>query len=102
MAILLITHDLGVVAESCDEVAVMYAGRIVERALVEPLFTHPRHPYTAGLMASIPKLSTAPGPPADHRRHRPAAWCQTQRLHLRRALPAPARALCHRPAPPRG
>jgi peptide/nickel transport system ATP-binding protein/oligopeptide transport system ATP-binding protein len=61
MAILLITHDLGVVAESCDEVAVMYAGRIVERALVEPLFASPRHPYTAGLMASIPKLSTGPG-----------------------------------------
>jgi peptide/nickel transport system ATP-binding protein/oligopeptide transport system ATP-binding protein len=61
MAILLITHDLGVVAESCNEVAVMYAGRIVERAAVEPLFARPRHPYTAGLMASIPKLSSGHG-----------------------------------------
>ncbi|HEX4622221.1 MAG TPA: ABC transporter ATP-binding protein [Myxococcaceae bacterium] len=54
MAVLLITHDLGVVAESCDEVAVMYAGRIVERAPVRQLFARPAHPYTAGLLRSIP------------------------------------------------
>lgn len=53
-AILLITHDLGVVAEMCDEVAVMYAGRIVERAAVDPLFESPRHPYTMGLLHSLP------------------------------------------------
>ena len=58
MAILLITHDLGVVAEVCDEVVVMYAGRIVERAQTETLFAHPRHPYTAGLVRSIPDSST--------------------------------------------
>ena len=56
MAILLITHDLGVVAEFCREVAVMYAGRIVETAGAEALFARPRHPYTAGLLAAIPRL----------------------------------------------
>jgi peptide/nickel transport system ATP-binding protein len=55
-AIVLITHDLGVVAEVCDEVAVMYAGQIVERAPVEVLFERPQHPYTVGLMGSIPRL----------------------------------------------
>ncbi len=55
-AIILITHDLGVVAEVCDEVAVMYAGQIVERAPVEALFEAPEHPYTLGLMGSIPRL----------------------------------------------
>jgi peptide/nickel transport system ATP-binding protein len=54
MSILLITHDLGVIAETCDEVAVMYAGRLVERATTEELFAHPRHHYTAGLLRSIP------------------------------------------------
>ncbi|MBN8987026.1 MAG: ABC transporter ATP-binding protein [Rhizobiales bacterium] len=55
-AIILITHDLGVVAEVCDEVAVMYAGEIVERATVNELFAHPQHPYTVGLLGSIPRL----------------------------------------------
>jgi len=55
-AIILITHDLGVVAEVCDEVAVMYAGEIVERADVDALFTSPQHPYTVGLLGSIPRL----------------------------------------------
>jgi peptide/nickel transport system ATP-binding protein len=55
-AIILITHDLGVVAEVCDEVAVMYAGEIVERAGVEELFASPQHPYTVGLLGSIPRL----------------------------------------------
>jgi peptide/nickel transport system ATP-binding protein len=55
-AIILITHDLGVVAEVCDEVAVMYAGEIVERAGVDALFASPQHPYTVGLLGSIPRL----------------------------------------------
>jgi peptide/nickel transport system ATP-binding protein len=55
-AIILITHDLGVVAELAQDVAVMYAGRIVEKAPVERLFAHPEHPYTIGLLGSIPKL----------------------------------------------
>ncbi len=56
MAIMLITHDLGVVADFADEVQVMYAGRVVERAAVGPIFAHPRHPYTAGLLHSMPAL----------------------------------------------
>jgi oligopeptide/dipeptide ABC transporter ATP-binding protein len=56
MAIVLITHDLGVVAELADEVIVMYAGRIVERADVKTLFANPQHPYTIGLLGSLPKL----------------------------------------------
>jgi oligopeptide/dipeptide ABC transporter ATP-binding protein len=56
MAILLITHDLGVVAENADVVNVMYASRIVETADVQTLFDHPRHPYTQGLFRSIPRL----------------------------------------------
>lgn len=54
-AIVLITHDLGVVAEMCDTVAVMYAGSVVEYASVEELFKSPKHPYTIGLMNSLPK-----------------------------------------------
>jgi peptide/nickel transport system ATP-binding protein len=62
MSILLITHDLGVVAETCDDVVVMYAGRIVERAPTEALFAAPRHHYTAGLLRSVPSYGeTVPG-----------------------------------------
>lgn len=70
MSILLITHDLGVVAETADEVAVMYAGKIVEYASVDEIFHHPMHPYTVGLLNSVPKygeektherLETIPG-----------------------------------------
>ena len=58
MSILLITHDLGVVAEMCTRVIVMYAGEIVEEAPVEVLFNNPTHPYTEGLIASVPKLGS--------------------------------------------
>ena len=57
LAVLLITHDLGVVAEVADRVAVMYTGRIVEESPVEELFARPKHPYTEGLLRSVPKLS---------------------------------------------
>ena len=60
MSVILITHDLGVIAETCDEVAVMYAGRIVERANVFDLFANPRHAYTRGLLESIPRLDSTP------------------------------------------
>ncbi|MEK6608506.1 MAG: ABC transporter ATP-binding protein, partial [Myxococcota bacterium] len=75
MSLLLITHDLGVVAETCDEVYVMYAGHIVERAPVRELFARPRHPYAAGLLRSLPRmgerhsrLAEIPGmvPPLGH------------------------------------
>ena len=56
MSIILITHDLGVIAEMADEVAVMYAGRIVERASASKLFEDPQHPYTIGLLGSVPRL----------------------------------------------
>jgi peptide/nickel transport system ATP-binding protein len=56
MAIMLITHAMGVVAETCQRVTVMYAGKVVEEAPVEALFGDPQHPYTLGLLGSIPKL----------------------------------------------
>jgi oligopeptide/dipeptide ABC transporter ATP-binding protein len=59
MALILVTHDLGVVAERADEVAIMYAGRIVERAAVRDIFARPLHPYARGLLRSIPKIGAA-------------------------------------------
>ncbi|HEY4201178.1 MAG TPA: ABC transporter ATP-binding protein [Devosiaceae bacterium] len=73
MGMILITHDLSVVANVADSVAVMYAGRIVEQSPVEPIFEAPRHPYTIGLMRSLPRvetgvdLATIPGSPPDPR-----------------------------------
>jgi len=60
MSVMLITHDLGVIAETCDEVVVMYAGRVVESAPVEELFGNPLHAYTQALLRSIPTLETPP------------------------------------------
>ena len=59
MAIIIITHDLGVVAEMADEICVMYAGRIIERGATERIFASPQHPYTWGLLKSIPRLDAA-------------------------------------------
>jgi peptide/nickel transport system ATP-binding protein len=61
MAVIIITHDLGVVAETADEIAVMYAGRIVERASTARIFRAPQHPYTWGLLKSIPRMDTDRG-----------------------------------------
>jgi peptide/nickel transport system ATP-binding protein len=58
MSMMLITHDLGVIAEQCDEVVVMYGGRVVERASADELFSNPLHAYTRGLLASIPRMDT--------------------------------------------
>ena len=58
MAVMFITHDLGVIAEVCDDVVVMYAGKIAEKATVTELFYKPQHPYTKGLLASIPRLDS--------------------------------------------
>ena len=58
MAIVLITHDLGVIAQVCDDVVVMYAGQVAEQGTVEDIFRKPTHPYTRGLLASVPRLTT--------------------------------------------
>ena len=70
MALVLITHNLGIVAQTCDRLAVMYAGHIVEEGAVGPVFSTPRHPYTQGLLASVisldtERLSSIPGSPPD-------------------------------------
>jgi peptide/nickel transport system ATP-binding protein len=67
-AVMLITHDLGVIAETAQRVIVMYAGRTVEEAPAKALFAHPRHPYTRGLMTSIPRLNRAAAEAARPRR----------------------------------
>jgi peptide/nickel transport system ATP-binding protein len=59
MAVLLITHDMGVIAETAQRVMVMYAGKVVEEASVKELFKEPLHPYTQGLLRSIPRIDTA-------------------------------------------
>jgi peptide/nickel transport system ATP-binding protein len=64
-AVMLITHDMGVIAETADRVAVMYAGRLAELGPVREVIHEPRHPYTAGLMGSIPKLAEATGSPGS-------------------------------------
>ena len=61
MTALFITHDMGIVAGSCDRVAVMYAGRMVENGPVDDVLLNPRHPYTQGLLGSVPSLESEPG-----------------------------------------
>ncbi|MBM4027989.1 MAG: ABC transporter ATP-binding protein, partial [Planctomycetes bacterium] len=63
MAVMLITHDMGVIAETADRVMVMYLGEVVESATVTRLFSHPQHPYTQGLLKSIPNLVDVPKHP---------------------------------------
>ena len=97
MAIILITHDLGVVAEMADEVAVMYAGRVVERAAGAAIFDDPQHPYTLGLLGSIPKIEENARPAAGHRGHGAAPFDAAaglplpSALRVRRPRPAPCR-----------
>jgi oligopeptide/dipeptide ABC transporter ATP-binding protein len=84
MGVLLITHDMGVIAARTDRVMVMYAGKIVESAQTVELFDHTRHPYTEALLASIPRMDqredtalyTIPGLPPDLAN--PPAWCRFQ------------------------
>ena len=91
MALVLITHDMGVIAEMADEVVVMYAGQVVEQAPTTALFDHPEHPYTEALLGALPQLErggrTAPAPPGDPR---PAAEpARSPRLvSLRKPVPA--------------
>ncbi len=100
-ATLLITHDLGVVAEMADRVVVMYAGRVVETATVAEIFHAPRHPYTLGLMASLPRLDSdmarlvpIPGHP-PHLHRIPSGCAFHPRCHLRQG-----RSLCAEQVPP--
>lgn len=65
LSILLITHDFGVISKLCDRVLVFYAGRVVESAPTQAILQSPRHPYTAALLRSIPRLDTVPGAPLD-------------------------------------
>jgi len=106
-AVLLITHDMGVVAELCDEVAVMYAGRVVEQGAVRQIFEGPRHPYTRGLLQSIPRkgrgrkseLPTIEGtvPSLFH----PPAGCRfADRCDRRRGLGSVEQARCVAEDPP--
>ena len=91
LALLLITHDLGVVAEMADRVAVMYAGRIVEEAPVEPLFADPKHPYTRGLMASMPGGEPARGCRRSRERCRRSGSCRRDARSRRAARTASSR-----------
>ncbi len=74
MALVLISHDLGVVAETCERVAVMYAGRIVEESPVDTLFADPRHPYTQGLLGALPPIDGARRPLASIPGGVPEPW----------------------------
>ncbi|MFP5069854.1 ABC transporter ATP-binding protein [Pseudonocardia nantongensis] len=74
MSVLLVTHDLGVVAEVCERVIVMYAGQVVEQAGVTELFDHPRHPYTEGLLAAMPQLGTRERRPSSISGRTPEPW----------------------------
>jgi oligopeptide transport system ATP-binding protein len=106
-AVMLITHDLGVVAGMTQRIQVMYAGRIVETATTGELFAHPRHPYTVGLLRSIPRLDLGDnralipidGLPPDMTRERPSAWSRT--LGSARSTPASAQSRQGR-TPPTG
>jgi peptide/nickel transport system ATP-binding protein len=116
MALLLITHDLGVVSELCDRVIVMYAGRIVEEASAKDIFARARHPYTAGLLASRPRLGetaarlpTIPGsvpPPSKRgvgcsfaeRCARVQSRCRAE-VPVLAAMAAGHRAACFNPVP---
>ncbi len=105
MAIMLITHAMGVVAETCQRVVVMYAGKVVEEAPVEALFGDPRHPYTQGLIRSIPRIDRA----AEHEaaaggdpRHGAQPARAAAGLPLRAALQVRHRYLRARHAAPEG
>lgn len=111
-AMIVVTHDLGLAAELCDEIAVMYQGDIVERGSVVEIFENPRHPYTIGLLASRPKIGvrgelpvipgSVPDPlkrPSGCAFHTRCAWAQEQCLQSKPAYSAPVPGhvvACHR------
>ncbi len=81
MSVIFITHDLGVVAEYTDHVVVMYAGRVVESAPVDALFARPRHPYTKGLLGSLPRPEDAVNPHREKRKRLPTIEGMVPDLH---------------------
>ena len=97
-AVMLVTHDMGVIAETADRVAVMYAGRIVEIGPVRDIVLRPQHPYTAGLMGAIPVAGGAARAAEPDRRRHAAAERDSGGLRLPSALPAGLRALPRRAA----
>ena len=100
MAILIITHDLGVVAEIADRVLVMYAGQIVESADVDDLFADPQHPYTLGLLGSIPRLDVDARAAGHHRGHGAQPRPTSRRAAAsRRAARSPTGAAAQEPPP---
>ena len=98
-AIVLITHDLGVVAEVADEVVVMYAGRVVERAPVQALFDTPQHPYTVGLLGAIPRLDLVQHRLASIEGQVPSPMQRPAGCAFAPRCPF-AQALCHSQPPP--
>jgi len=103
-AVLLITHDLGVVAEMADRVIVMYAGRVVEAADVRAIFRTPKHPYTRGLLNSIPRLGSSLGKPTREPLNEIGGAVPTLRQELSACAFAPrcnrATSVCHNTSPP--
>ncbi|GIE79854.1 dipeptide/oligopeptide/nickel ABC transporter ATP-binding protein [Actinoplanes philippinensis] len=93
-ALVMITHDLGVVAGMCDTVNVLYAGRVVESARRKPLFAEPRHPYTTGLLGSVPRLDSGKGAAARDPRFGAGRPAVAGRVRVRPALRPPCRRLC--------
>ncbi len=98
-AILLITHDLGVVAETCDEIVVMYAGTIVERAPTQALFADPQHPYTIGLMAAVPRIDVEAERLATIEGSVPPPWAELRGCRFAGRCPL-ADERCRREPPP--
>ena len=105
LSLLLITHDLGVIAETADRVAVMYAGRIVETGPVRAIFRDPQHPYTRGLLASIPGGAPGAARCARSTASVPLLGALAARLRVQPALPGSLRAVHdarRRPTTPSG
>jgi ABC-type dipeptide/oligopeptide/nickel transport system ATPase component len=95
MALVMVTHDLGVVAETCDRVTVMYGGKVMETARVGDIFDRPRHPYTQALLGSMPGQAAGGGGSPKSRAPRPI------RRTRRRAAPSTPAAPMRRHAAPR-
>ena len=100
LALILISHDMGVLAETCDRIAVMYAGRIVETGAVGAVFGEPQHPYTKRLLDSLPVIGGERGIARADPRLAAGPRQSPGRLQLQPALPVPGRAMRHRSAAP--